>query len=32
MKYAMFFMAEYANMVTVSALQPPCSWAAGIAH
>ena len=30
MKFASFFMAEYANMVTVSALRRCSSWAYGI--
>ena len=30
MKFAAFFMAEYANMVTVPAWRRCCSWAAGI--
>ena len=29
MKFASFFMAEYANMITVSAWRRCCSWAAG---
>jgi NADH:ubiquinone oxidoreductase subunit H len=29
MRFAMFFMAEYINMVTVSAVRPTCIWAAG---
>ena len=29
MKFAMFFMAEYANMITVAAWPRSCSWADG---
>ena len=30
MSFAMFFLAEYANMILISALPPRCcSWAAG---
>lgn len=28
-KFALFMLAEYVNMVTVSASRSPCSWAAG---
>jgi NADH-quinone oxidoreductase subunit H len=29
MAFAMFFLAEYANMILVSILAVICSWAAG---
>ena len=29
MKFAAFFMAEYANMITVPVSMTFCSWAAG---
>ena len=32
MKFAMFFMAEYANMITVACLASSCSWADGVAR
>ena len=32
MKFAMFFMAEYANMITVACLASLCSWADGAAR
>ena len=30
MRFAFFFIAEYANMVLVPASQPPCSWEGGM--
>jgi NADH-quinone oxidoreductase subunit H len=29
MAFAMFFLAEYANMILISAVASRCSWAAG---